>query len=239
MRKRLFLPAPLQTGEHTLGADRAHYLKNVLRVRDDSELMVFDGTGCMASASVRRQGKDLSLHISSVTQAPLPNGPQVHLAFGLLKGKAMEQVLRKSTELGVTHLWPMYTDHTDVPKRALTQGAEDHWRAVLISAAEQCGQNYLPLLGAVRPFSELLASPPVSQRLCTDASGTDWPANLPRADTLLYVGPEGGWSSQELQSMEAAAVPMINLGPLILRAETAPLVAITTLSVGWRLGSNA
>ncbi len=150
----------------------------------------------------------------------------------------MEQVLRKSTELGVTHLWPIYTDHTDVPKRALKQGTEDHWRAVLISAAEQCGQNYLPALSAVQPVSEFLAQPPVPQQLCTDASGTDWPLNLPKADTLLYVGPEGGWSSQELLSMQAAAVPVVNLGPLILRAETAPLVAITTLAVGWRFGGK-
>ncbi|MGI9328237.1 MAG: RsmE family RNA methyltransferase [Pseudomonadales bacterium] len=228
----------MQTGEQTLGADRAHYLKNVLRVRNDSELMVFDGTGRVANASVKRQGRDFSLHITSVSQIAPPQGPQVHLAFGLLKSKAMEQVLRKSTELGVTHLWPIYTDHTDLPKRGLKRGVEDHWRAVLISAAEQCGQNYLPLLGAVQPFSELLASSPVAQRLCTDASGTGWPENLPAADTLLFVGPEGGWSSQELLSMQAAAVPVVNLGPLILRAETAPLVALTTLAVGWRLSDS-
>ena len=237
--KRLFLEGPLAIGERSLPAPRAHYLKNVLRVRSNSPLQLFDGTGALAEASVVRLGREVAIAINSVRQLPAPPAPQVHLACAILKGKAMDQVLRKSTELGVSHLWPFFSEHTDVPRRAVSARTRSHWQSVIISAAEQCGQNFLPHLAPVSALAELTASAPVAQRLFTDASGAPWPKNLAPVDTMVFVGPEGGWSSQELTAAAAAGIPQVSLGPLVLRAETAPLVALTTLAVSWRFSADS
>lgn len=235
--RRLYLPAPLTAGTQALEKDRQHYLKNVLRIRDGATLTVFDGLGSHAQARVSLQGRALSLNVEEPLRPQAREEPRVHLAFGLLKGKAMEQVLRKSTELGATDLWPLYTDHTHVPKRALQQTGGEHWHNILVSAAEQCGQNYLPTLHDGQHFAEMLANPPARQMLLTDASGGQWPADLPYADTLLLIGPEGGWSEPELTQATATGIATVNLGPLVLRAETAPLAALATLHALWRFNA--
>lgn len=237
MSKRLYLPGPYAPGPVALDPSRAHYLKSVLRLRDGAAVTLFDGAGQTASATTRHSGRELALVIETVSPpAPAP-GPRIHLAFGLLKSKGQDQLLRKCTELGATDLWPVYTEHTHEPRKALPTADDPRALAVIASAAEQCGQNWLPTLHAGRDLAALLTELPASLALAMDQHGRDWPRALPEADTLLLVGPEGGWSDHERTVFDRAEIARVHLGPLVLRAETAPLVALSQLRAWWSFRS--
>jgi 16S rRNA (uracil1498-N3)-methyltransferase len=235
--KRLYLPGPYTRGPAALDPSRTHYLKSVLRLRDGAAVLLFDGAGQTASATARHSGRDLMLEIEAVHPPEAAPAPRIHLAWGLLKSKAQEQLLRKATELGATDLWPVYTDHTHEPRKALPAANDARAHAVIASAAEQCGQNWLPALHPGRDLRDLLAALPATARLAMDQHGSDWPHALPQTDTLLLVGPEGGWSDAERAAFDAADVGRVQLGPLVLRAETAPLVALSHLRAWWSFRS--
>ncbi|MFK7912379.1 MAG: 16S rRNA (uracil(1498)-N(3))-methyltransferase [Pseudomonadales bacterium] len=232
--KRLYLPPPLRQGPQSLTPDREHYLRNVLRLKSGAQIQVFDGTGVAATATAEANGRKLSLTVAQLQPARDTGQPATHLAFALLKGKANEQVLRKATELGATDLWPLYTDHTDVPRKLLTSANGDHQQAIVISACEQCGQNHLPRLHPGQTLDTLLEQAPVAQMLFADMDAEHFPAQLPAADSMVIIGPEGGWSDRELDLVKARAIRRVNLGDLVLRAETAPLVALSMLTMARR-----
>lgn len=236
--KRLYLPAPLTPGPQALASDREHYLRNVLRLKDGAPLQVFDGCGLAATAQVISEGRKLVLTIEEILPVSTDAGPATHLAYALLKGKANEQVLRKATELGVTDLWPLYTDHTDVPRKLLANAHGDHQRAIVISACEQCGQNRLPQLHPGQTLEALLQQRPVADLWFADMDAKPFPAQTAATDSMIIIGPEGGWSERERTLATTAGATTVNLGDFVLRAETAPIVALAMLSMARHSSSS-
>lgn len=234
---RLYLPPSLATGPQTLAPEREHYLRNVLRLKDGAPVTVFDGDGVLADARVTRDGRNLALTIERLLPALAPPATRLHLAFALLKGKASEQVLRRATELGATDLWPLYTDHTAVPRKLLATADSAHQLGIIISACEQCGQNQLPNLHPGQSLDALLNDLPATQVLFADMNTEDFPASLSPRDSMLIIGPEGGWSERERTLAIASDLRGVNLGSLVLRAETAPIVGLAMLTMALRAPS--
>jgi len=227
-------------GTLSLSRDQHHYLRTVLRLRSGDTLEVFDGNGHWASAQlVSAAGKstrhDLELEVQPWQLSPRPTA-QLHLACSVLKGQAMDRVVQKATELGVTDLHPLYTEHTQLPNNARQQHSNrlQHWQRIIESAAEQCGQNYLPQLHPPQDLTQFLHNLPARHRFVMAIHGQAFPSKLSVEDTLLMVGPEGGWHPGEIDLMKSANIQSVRFGELVLRAETAPLVGVVNVASAWR-----
>ena len=236
LKHRLYLSGPLETGQRiALPADRAHYLTRVLRQRRGSELLCFDGGGSAWRAAVEDdRPRSAAVRLLDVEERqPVPE-PRLHLVFGLLKGNAVDQVIQKATELGVTDLWPIQASRSNVPVDGERQQRRlAHWQRVIESACEQCGQLHLPALHDPRELPQFLLAPPAATLILLHPGAPALPVSLPAQPLGLLVGPEGGWTQEEVALAENAGVAIRGLGALVLRAETAPLAALAAVRHGW------
>jgi 16S rRNA (uracil1498-N3)-methyltransferase len=241
MKHRLHLPALEEMEDDATGArlsldaERAHYLGRVLRLRDGAEIAVFDGQGREWLAQLESASRDgLSVRIDALlreTPAPTP----LILAQSWLKGSAMDTVVQKATELGVTgfKLFPAKRSNVKLDARRLDNKLV-HLTKVSVSAAEQCGTPWLPALSCHDDLQSVLSDHGLSTTLFLDFDAPPIDAGIEPAPTMLVVGPEGGWADEE-RSL-AARVPGVvtaGLGALTLRAETVPLAALAAIRHDW------
>lgn len=193
-----------------LSPDDRHHLERVRRLRPGDALSIGDGAGRWRPA---RFGPDLVVDGDVVT-APPPRRA-VTVAFALTKGDKPELVVQKLVEIGVDRIVPFVADRTvvrwDDAKRARQL---DRWRTIAREAAAQAHRVRWATVEPVATFAAVAALPGAT---LTHPDGDP----LTAATTTLLIGPEGGWSPEE----EAAGLPRVRLGPHVLRAETAALVA--------------
>lgn len=223
--------------EVTLPADEAHHVVHVLRLEAGDPVIVFDGVGHEWDARIVIASKhEVTVEIEQGRTPVMEPATRVTLAIGLLKGQAMDEVVRDATALGVAAIVPMLTAHCAVPKRARGEDAPDkieRWQRIAVSSAKQCGRAMLPTFTAVTPFMDVLRAPSELRLICLEPEfpgvGLETlPLTAPYSATLL-IGPEGGWSSGEVAAARLAGYRGIQLGALTLRAELAPTVALSHL----------
>lgn len=234
---RLFVDSPLIPGQ-TLPLPReacGHALR-VLRLKAGDTVTLFNGNGqeyhaTLASADPRAA----SVHVEGM-DAPERESPlHITLIQSLARGEKMDWIIQKATELGVSRIWPVTSERSEVRLDG-TRGEKrlEHWRAVAIAACEQCGRNVVPEIRPPGSLTSALALHPAK-----DAE-TRWmlhPGGATRlrsagpgaANTMLAVGPEGGFSDNDLAALRGAGFRALELGPRILRTETAGLAAIAAL----------
>lgn len=224
--------------EMRLGAREARHL-GVLRLRPGDEVEVFDGRGGAARAEVRALDEWGALLAARVGQAPdghpspepaltqpsqdreLPQ--PVTLAVALLKGDKLADVVRAATELGVSRVQLLVTEHADA--REIGEQKLTRLRRIASEAARQSGRAYTPevapplRLGELTWEGRLVAAHPGSAARLPDL--LDW-----RAPLTLLTGPEGGLSERECAQLRGRGAEFVTLGPRILRAETAPVALL-------------
>ena len=238
-----FLAADLDaiSGSATLSEEETHHLTSVLRLRFGDEIAVFDGNGREYRARVERvsrEGTQLRL-LEELEAAPEP-AVRLTLAQAVLKGERMDDVVRDATMMGVAAIEPLVSEHT-VARGAVAAGrAADRWRRVAIASAKQCRRAVLPIIGSGTPFADwivqdsaarriLLVEPQASAGQSLDALRTE----PPPASATVAVGPEGGWSAEEIEAATRAGWMPITLGRRTLRADAVPIVAIGVLQALW------
>jgi 16S rRNA (uracil1498-N3)-methyltransferase len=211
-----------------LPEQESHHITRVMRLGAGDAIIVFNGLGASWNAEIVTTGKRATATITT-SRPPLPAPPaRVTLAIGLLKGDAMDDVVRDATALGVAEIIPMVTKHAVVPKHARGHEAIARWQRVTVASAKQCGQTTLPLIADVTDMSGVLRREISTKLLCVEPSlGGAQVSAIASDSILILIGPEGGWSEEEIGVARAAGCHTITLGPLTLRAELAPLVAIT------------
>jgi 16S rRNA (uracil1498-N3)-methyltransferase len=219
----------------------AHHIGRVMRLHPGDEVVVFDGHGhewVGRLSSVAHGGASVDLISDRVPVVEPPVA--VTLGIGVLKGDQMDSVVRDTTMLGVSAVVPCVTEHVAVPDRARQARAVDRWTRVAIASAKQCERSIVPAIEPVRPLSDLLNQPGFDSVICCveprRGGGQSGLAPSRPSRALLLVGPEGGWSEDELARCRAADAFLLDLGPRTLRAEVAPTVALSVLwsHWGWR-----
>lgn len=214
---------------------QANYLGNVLRLRERSELLLFDGeSGEWLARIVEAAKKRMALLVQARTREP-ETIPDVWLAFAPVKRAHMDWLVEKSTELGAARLIPVMTKRTVVERVKL-----ERLESIAIEAAEQCGRTRLPQIDEPRPLATFLRDLDDGRTLyfADEAGGEPAAQAFSPGAAVILTGPEGGFTDEERALVRAApnAVP-ISLGPRILRAETAALAALTihmALAGDWR-----
>jgi 16S rRNA (uracil1498-N3)-methyltransferase len=223
---RLYTPASLASNAAImLSPAQAHYLGTVMRRAAGDTVLVFnasDGEWRAGITALRRDRCDLVVECQ--TRPPAAE-PTLRLLFALLKRDATDLVVQKATELGVTELQPVLTARTQASQVNLAR-----LMAIAIEASEQSERLGVPVLHPPRRLDALLAAWPASDTLAVAAERVAAPPLQAGAATALLVGPEGGFAPEELDVLgrHAFVVPA-NLGPRILRAETASIVGLALL----------
>jgi 16S rRNA (uracil1498-N3)-methyltransferase len=241
---RFHCPAPLLAGQSLgLPASAARHVQ-VLRLQPGQTITLFNGDGGEWEATITRMGRaDVDVTVVAHTATEREPGRAVRLAMGMPANDRMDWLVEKAAELGVASLQPLHTAHSVLRlsgERASKKQA--HWQSVAIAACEQCGGNRVPAVQPVADFVAWLkdlplgdATAPELRCLLSLAEGTQPIAKALQAvanDTpvLFLSGPEGGLNPQEDAQARAAGFVPVTLGPRVLRAETAALVALTLAS---------
>ncbi len=237
---RRFLAPPEQwTGDRVvLDREETHHLSRVLRLAAGARVVICDGRGRAATAVIQgleSEGAVLSLEGEIATQAesPLP----MTLGLGLAKGEAVDQVVRQATEMGVQRLIPFVSTYSEkvTPERAARRLAR--WQRQARESLKSCQRLYLPEISPVQDFAAVLQGPEEVKFLCYEADrggGLASGVSRPRpAGVRVIIGPEGGFTPEEVALARDAGFQVVSLGPRRLRVETAALTAVTLLQYAW------
>ena len=242
-KTRLFV-AP----EH-LSADRAvltgagyHHLRNVLRFKPGDELVVFDGAGreCVGVLELF-QGDTAVVRVVGDAGRSTESALDFAIAPCLAKGKKIDLIVEKAIELGANRVC-VVTSERSVGRLDLAQAQErvERWRRIAKSAAEQSGRTVMPVIERIRTFEDFVEHKPadVLGLMFTTGAGNDPAATLRRRfpDTtraVAMIGPEGGFSPEEVEYALRHGFVTVGLGPRVLRAETAAIVACAICQHLW------
>ena len=238
---RFYIPGAAWNPDRlALDAGESHHAFDVLRMRPGERATVFDGGGNEAEVELLKPGKGgTELRKISVSKSvPLPC--RITLAQAVPKGKNMELIIEKATELGVAGIAPLMSERTVV-----RGSEEDHirkqakWQRTAVEACKQCGQNFLPhvaqpctprafferngrfdlmligsLQGDARPLKQVMA---------------EFGAKRPKS-VLILIGPEGDFTPAEVALAKSNGCRPVTLGPIILRTETAAIYCVSVLN---------
>jgi len=237
--RRFFAPPEQWAGDRVvLDREETHHLSRVLRLGPGVRVAVCDGRGRAATAVVQDlepEGARLSLEeeVSPQTESPL----EVALGLGLAKGEAVDQVVRQATEMGVQRLFPFVSTYSEkiTPERAARRLTR--WQRQARESLKSCQRLYLPEISPVQDFAAVLQGPEEVKFLCYEADrggGLESCLSRPRPEGVrVIIGPEGGFTPEEVALAQGAGFQAVSLGPRRLRVETAALTAVTLLQYAW------
>lgn len=233
---RIHVDQPLSpTSEIPLPTQAAEHVARVLRMNAGDALTVFNGDGYDYAATLVSVGKrDVIVRVGDREEVANESPLQLTLAQGVARGEKMDLIVQKATELGVACIVPLFTERSEVKlDSARAEKRLQHWRAVTASACEQSGRVRLPEVmpaQTLQTWLENLASDG-AQRLALLPEGTQRARNMrfTKSGGLLVVGPEGGLGDRDVAALREAGFQGLQLGPRILRTETAGLAALAAL----------
>lgn len=220
-----------------LGKEAARHLVTVLRLKPGQPVCLFNGQGGEYTGEiVTATPKSVRVHITEYTAENRQSPLRTLLGIGISRAERFEWVLQKATELGVTEIFPLYTERTEVRLKGDREDRkQSRWHQVLASACEQCGRNLLPLLHPPRSLKDW--EPDAEVRLLLHHRATtslQAMAHQQRpASVALLIGPEGGLSPSEIEAGTASGFQAIVLGPRVFRTETAPITALGIIQWLW------
>ena len=243
---RVYIGAPLTPGSVVdLPPDTASHVAKVLRARSGDALILFNGDGHEFNGTIEAvRGSRVSASVGDCRPVDRESSLAITLVQCVPRGDRMDFIVQKATELGVVRIVPVLSQRSVVRLDAAQAASKAiHWRAVAVSACEQCGRNRLPTIEAAQPLLTYLgqAAHGSGPRLVFEPQSTPQPHTTPQdpggapqaagVDAEIAIGPEGGFADDELEAFRVAGFSRVGLGPRILRTETAALAALVWLQV--------
>lgn len=222
MAERFYINSPLQPGPVLLQGAEAHHLARVSRIRPGDRVCLFNGAGHEYPAEVLTVGRSaVELQVLSDESPQREVGFLLHVAAPLPKGDRGQFLIEKLTELGATRFTPLLTERSIVHPGESKLDKLHRW---VIEASKQCGRNVLMTIEPATQWTEFCRREGLpARRWLADRQGRPVHAgNAP--DTVVAVGPEGGFTTAEVESARQAGWELVSLGPRVLRIETAALL---------------
>ncbi len=244
---RVFVEGELQSGSVVeLPRETGAHLAKVLRARSGDAIVLFNGDGREFTGAIEKvHGSRVSASIGAARSLDRESPLRLTLVQCVPRGDRMDFIVQKATELGVACIVPVLSQRSVVRlDDGQAASKQAHWRAVALSACEQCGRNRLPGVETPLPLLSYLGALPRSTagevlRLVMEpdsargsglevgAQGIAAPG--PGWRVQIAIGPEGGFTAEELEAFDLSAFRRVALGPRVLRTETAALAAISVL----------
>ena len=235
---RIYTNQPLAPDiEVTLGDSAARHLATVLRARAGDPVILFNGEGgeywgLLGQVSAKKVTVSLTGFDDTDRESPL----KTCLGVGLSRGERFEWVLQKATELGVTEIFPLITERTEVRLKGDREEKKlQRWQQMVVSACEQCGRNRIPVLHPPQKLTEWQAVEADLKLVLHHRSAFgigDLQAVKP-ASIAMAIGPEGGLSDDEIDQLSQSGFRNLTLGPRVFRTETAPIAALSVFQGLW------
>jgi len=223
---RLYAPELPAAGRVRLPDEEGAHLVRVLRARPGDVVRLFDGAGREVECAVVEAGKGGAVvELRRDVDAPRP-AREVVLVTAVPRGERMEWLVEKAVEAGVAAIVPLAANRS-VRKEA-GPNARRRWGRAAVEAAKQCGRAVVPDVAEPTTLADAIARTSGALRLLAAPGATARVADLVKADgpVAVFVGPEGGFEPDESRALAEAGAAPFGLGPMILRVETAALVAV-------------
>lgn len=241
---RFYLPPQQMAGSVlALSGPEAHHALHVLRVRRGETVTVLNGAGVQCFCAVQDAARDrLTLKVLERRQIP-PLSCEVTLLQALPKGKLIESIIQKATELGVARIVPLLTERvvTQMDTQAATAKTLK-WQTVAIEAIKQCGSAWLPKVERPATLGECVAQRPQVELSLIGSlqEGARHPRECFRefettrlrkpSSVAIWIGPEGDFTPTEIEQVQKAGALPITLGALVLRTDTAALYCLSLIN---------
>ena len=247
MHARFYAPDAQAPGDLVrLPGDEAEHLVRVLRLGTGDRVRVFNGRGLEFSSVVEQVGRSAVVVRLEAPSVPAPEPTvAITLVQAVLKGDKMDAVVRDAVMLGAAAVVPIVTTRTEVSLAALARGHRvERWQRVAVSSAKQCGRAVVPVIRAPCTFDTVptaignLTIPGPGLMLVEPGASTETMAlgdtDLARpAEASLLVGPEGGWTAEEITAASAVC-RLISIGRRTLRADSMAIVGLTAVFTLWK-----
>jgi len=230
-------PEVLATDDVLLANAQARRIGRVLRLKAGDSVLLFDGSGLEYEVSLESVG-DREVRGRIVGKRPGRPEPRLLLVLyqSLIKGERFDWVLEKGTELGVSAFVPLLCERNVVRPAGARAGRVERWRRVVVEAAEQCGRSVVPQVAPAAALEEALRSATGLRLLPWEGERSQGLRALLRQESAalgkarqpslsIFIGPEGGFTEEEVSTAQRAGVRTVSLGPRILRSETAGIAA--------------
>ncbi|MBT7275544.1 MAG: 16S rRNA (uracil(1498)-N(3))-methyltransferase [Woeseiaceae bacterium] len=217
---------------------KAHYCIQVLRLKENNIITIFNGDGYEYSAVIVEITKrTITIIPSNHSFKEIPFLRKINIGQSLIRKEKMDMIIQKITELGINEITPIISKYTTVKllENRLLKKLE-HWKKISQSACEQCERNILPIINTPITMQKfIINSSKKNCRLIIDPRATTTINNINpgHRNIDIIIGPEGGFSEDELQSAIKLDYQPVSLGPRILRSETAAITSIAILQSKW------
>ncbi len=229
----------ISASKATIMGREARHLSIVLRASPGDKIKLFDGTGIVYLAEIKKVQKS-SIEVEIISSEEISSTPPyLHLGMGLLKGKKMDFIIQKANELGVESIYPFSSQNCAVPPPTDNQNAR--WQRIILESCKQCGRSKPMTCHRHMNFKDLIVRcDHFNTKIIAWENATDQSLNnlnvIPKPkSTILLIGSEGGFQADEIEFASQYNFDPTTLGSKILRAETA---AITTISISQFLLGN-
>jgi len=235
---RFYVPNPyIQNELLKIEGDEVKHIRKVLRLKAGDKIIVFDGSGKEYEGTILEEKPSFVLvKVQNIFFAQKDSLLEITLAQSLLKGEKMDFLIQKATELGVKEVIPFFSSRS-VPLLERSRRLERHrrWERIAVEASKQCGRGVVPKIEFPKDYSEMLQipSPDALRLILWEREGIKLKEALERskekAKIFFVVGPEGGFSREEVDEAEKSGFVPVVLGRRVLRAETASLCLLSIL----------
>lgn len=231
---RIYQPRDLEVGlTFAVTPEAANRLTKVLRLSEGAVFIVFNGQGGEYAAKICTIKKnEVVVQVEEYQDRDSESSLKIHLGQAISRGEKMDYTIQKAVELGVTEITPLLTERCGVKlSDERWEKRLEHWRGVIISACEQCGRNKIPMINQPIKLFDWLSQVSEAARflLLPKAQESLRKLSVSAKNIALLIGPEGGLAEHEISiAIEKQFVP-IQIGPRILRTETAGLAVVAIL----------
>jgi 16S rRNA (uracil1498-N3)-methyltransferase len=235
---RFFVPLALAAGgEVALPEAAAHHALRVLRLAVGDGLTLFTGTGGeFAATLVRADKRGATVRIDAFRPVERESPLAVTLVQAVAANDTTDFVVRKAVEMGAAAIQPVTSERSArVPAGERGDKRLAHWRQIAQAACEQCGRNRVPPVHAAVPLLDWYGARGRGAGIVLAPTATVSLASLPRPAGALdvLIGPEGGWTDEELAHAARADIAAVRLGARVMRVETAAIAALAAVNTTW------
>tara|TARA_B100000959_G_C14894013_1_gene587992 strand:- start:202 stop:933 length:732 start_codon:yes stop_codon:yes gene_type:complete len=235
---RVFIDQKVVPGDSIfLSIDKTHHILHVLRLHVGDQVKLFNNSGFEFIAKIIEvKKKAIRVEVGESSQCENESPLEIALYLAVSRGPHMDFSIQKAVELGVKVIIPIISEFSNVKLTgARVDNKITHWEKIIIGAAEQCGRNTLAELQSPRTFNESIHLDNNSKKLILHpgVGQTMSKINIKNSKLALMIGPEGGFSDEEFQkALDNNYIP-VNLGPRILRTETAVVCSLSNAQQLW------
>jgi 16S rRNA (uracil1498-N3)-methyltransferase len=221
--------------------DEVKHIRKVLRLKAGDEILVFDGSGKeFEGAIVEERRSSVMVKVRGIFSSKGDSSLEVTLAQSLLKGEKMDYLIQKATELGVNEIIPFFSARSvPVLEKSRRPNRHHRWEKIAVEASKQCGRGVVPKIESLQDYSSMLRAAPTDhlRLILWEGDGLKLKEVLERSGEktkiFFVIGPEGGFSPDEVDKAKRAGFVAVTLGKRILRAETASLCLLSILQYEW------